>query len=86
MDCVSRVSSAPQLMGLVEAERFLFMISATNQAPCEAWILNNLARKLSDVENTISSVLEDSSCGPSVPCMANSHFTCGSDPSLINFE
>ena len=86
MNCVHRVSSTPQLIGLVSAERFLFVISSTNDAPCETWILNNFARKLSDVENAISSALEDSSCGVSVPCMANSHFTCGNDQNFINFE
>lgn len=62
------------------------MISLMNPVPCEAWIVEDSARKVSDLQNTINFVLEDSPCGMPVPCMANTQFTCGSDPSLISYE
>lgn len=88
IDCVHRVSSAPQQIGLVNSVQFKFVISFEDAIPCRTWIVNDVTRKISDVENLLLGVLEDptSSCGATVPCMANGQFMCGEDLSLITYE
>ena len=86
VDCVNRVRSAPQVIGLVDVTRLEFIISRDN-ITCENWVAHNYARKISDVEERMKVALERSpSCGLSVPCMADSQFTCGNNQHLIAFE
>ena len=84
VDCTNRVSSAPRLIGLADPVDFKMIISESTVS-CGAWIADNSARKLSDILNKMNDALE-SRCGMSVPCMANSRFTCGNDPSAVTFE
>ena len=86
LDCVNHVSSSPQLLGLVDLTLFKFSLSFGNSVSCQSWIVEDLGRKLTSVQNSISVALEGSSCGMPLPCVANSHFTCGNDPSLISYE
>ncbi len=86
MDCVNHIRSAPSAIGLVDAVRFVFNINM-GVVPCELWVANNYARKISDIQERMNAALEKStSCGMSVPCMASGQFTCGSNPSFSTFE
>lgn len=85
ISCRNQISSSPELIGTFDSAPFQFKISIENAAPCRAWIVDNFARKISDVQNSVRSELGDLSCGGmSVPCMANSQFAC--DGSAINFR
>ncbi len=88
VDCINRVSSSPKLLGLFELVQFKFSMSFGDSVSCKTWIIEDYARKLSDVQISVSAALEHSSCGMPIPCFANSHFTCGNDPkaSLINYQ
>ena len=80
----ARVDSSPELLGVFDSANFQFAISLEDNTPCTVWIADNFARKISDVQNLISSELETSSCRMSIPCMANSDLTC--EGNEINFE
>lgn len=86
VDCVNRISSSPQLLGLFDLLLFKFSMSFGDTVSCKTWIVEDFARKLSDVQNVVSAAMEDSSCGVSIPCVANSQFTCRNDPNLITYE
>ena len=86
IDCTSRLSSAPSLVGVFEPTQFKFVISVEDAAPCRVWVADNFATKISDIQQTINSGLEDSGCGRAASCMANSRFTCDGDSSIINYE
>lgn len=80
-DCVHHVSSPPEFVGLFESLKFKFLMSSENTKSCAAWISQNVVRKLSEMERYVT---EDSSCA--IPCVDNSHFTCGEDSSIIAYE
>lgn len=86
VDCINRINSSPQLIGLYDSVQFKFAISVENAAPCTVWIADNFARKIADIQSTISKELEESECGMSVPCVADNQFTCQDDPQIINYE
>lgn len=85
-NCTAEVSSPAQLLSLFQPVHFEFLISIGDTSTCRRWVVEDLAKKISDVQNSVSTALEDDiSCGMSVPCVANSQFTCGSDPKVVNF-
>lgn len=88
IDCTNRVTGAPQSVGLFQPLLFRLIISIDNSIPCQAWILDNSARKLSDIGLSITTTLRSSPCnsGVSTPCTSNSRFTCGADPSRVIYE
>ncbi len=74
-------------VGLFEPMQFKFVISFEETTDCEAWIADNLVGKISDVRSSLGSALERTDCeGATLPCVANSQFVCGSNPSIINYE
>lgn len=83
--CINRVDTSPELIGLFETVDFKLVFTVGDAIHCKTWVVQNIARKISDVENSISSVLNGSRCGMSIPCVANSQFTCGYDAIMINF-
>lgn len=86
IDCTHRTDSSPHLIGFFEPLEFTFAISFLDQTSCERWIADNLLRKISDVEESIFGALRKCSQMTTIPCVANSQFTCGIDPSVTNFE
>ena len=86
VDCVNRISSPPRLLGLYDLAQFKLGISFGDTVTCKTWVVEDFASKLSDVQTSVTRAMEDSSCGIAVPCVANSQFTCGNDPNLINYE
>ena len=86
LDCVNRVSSSPQLLGLFDLALFQLSISFGKIVSCKTWIVEDFASKLSDIQNSLTTAMEESSCGLPMPCVANSQFTCGNDPNSINYE
>ena len=83
IDCVHHVSSSPELVGLFQPLRFNFMMSVDDSTLCTSWITNNLIMKITEVEKYL---ISDSSCGMFISCVAKSHFSCGTIPSVITFE
>ena len=71
------------MIDLFQSSRFKIALTIENSVSCREWISEDSAGKLSDVENSLNSGLE-TACGTSVPCMANSKFSC--DGSEINYE
>lgn len=86
IDCTSRFRSSPIFVELFDPAQFQFEISIQDAAPCRVWVADNFATKISDIQQTINSGLEDSGCGRAASCMANSRFTCDGDSSIINYE
>ncbi len=87
VDCSSRLSGSPMLVDLFEPMRFKFVISLEETTDCKSWIANNLVGKISDVQSSLRSALEGTACaGATLPCVANSRFVCGTNPSIINYE
>ena len=86
LNCTHQVSSSPQLIGLFQSVHFEFVISIGDTRTCRRWVVEDFVRKISDVQNSVRSALEDDMfCGMSAPCVANSQFTCGNDPGVVNF-
>jgi hypothetical protein len=63
------------VIDLFQLSRFDFELSIEDALPCVEWITEDAVGKVSDVEIALNSELA-SSCGISVPCMANSQFKC----------
>ena len=84
--CFDRLSTSPQLVDLLEPLRFNFVISLEQDDSCRTWIKNGFTRKISDIQDSIITALQDSPCSMSVSCVASSQFTCGTNPSIANYE
>ena len=85
--CLNRLSTSPQLIDLLEPLRFNFMISLEQDDSCRTWIIDRFNRKISDIQDSILTALQDSPCSMSVvSCVADSQFTCGTNPSIANYE
>lgn len=80
------MSSPPEFVGLFESLKFKFVMSVDDAMSCDAWITNNFVQKITEVEQYIFMALEDSLCGASISCVANSLFTCEKDSSMITYE
>ena len=85
MDCINRVSSSPQLIAQFEAAQFEFDISVGDSS-CQSWVVENFARKISDVRNSVNGALQESECGVALPCAADSQFVCGTSRDTASFE
>ena len=84
--CGTQLKSAPQMIGLFEPVEFKLAITVEDTPPCETWIADNAVGKLSDVQSSISSELQTSSCRVSTPCVTNGQFTCEGDPEIITYQ
>ena len=87
LDCSNRIKSSPELVGLFQPVQFEFLITISDTDTCRRWVVEDFHRKISDVQDSISTALEnDVSCAMSVPCVANSQFTCGLSFDKTYFE
>ena len=86
VNCGTKISSTPQLIGLKDPERFTLVANlASSVGLCSTWITVNTERKISDVENGLRLPLV--LCGFSIPCYAYSQWSCkDDDPSKATFE
>ena len=73
--CDNPLSTQPQAIDLFQSSRFEFALASEDTSPCREWIAEDFTGKVADIENALISELA-ASCGMSVPCMANSQFTC----------
>ena len=83
IDCANnRMTSSPQLIGVLKSEEFKFDITIDLDQSCTTWISDNFNTKLSDVD---SSIADDSLCRMFITCLTNSQFTCEKDPHTVTY-
>jgi len=83
IDCVNHVRSSAELIGLFQSLKFKLVMSMDNGMSCDTWITSDLVRKISDVEHYLVSACDGER---SISCIANSQFSCGSDPTIATYE
>ena len=86
VNCGLRISSSPQLLDLFNSSVFTLSLCPETDFVCSDWIRVDVANKVADIENVLSSVLTSQCLLNNVTCFANSSFTCSMDDSMVTFR
>lgn len=83
VNCGTRISSTAELVGLKDPADFTLTVNLPNSVgECGDWIKMNTATKINNLETALRN-----GCGTSIPCFANSRWSCvDGDPTKATFE